>query len=72
MDVTADLFISNWALNESMPAAQEDVLVRRWFGAKSLLLAMHLSDPFAAVVLGEGALAVPLGEFMPGQHYLVA
>jgi hypothetical protein len=33
---------------------------------------MHLGDPFAAVALGDGARAVPLGEFMPGQHYLVA
>jgi hypothetical protein len=71
LDVDADLFISNWALNESMPAAQRDVVARRWFGAESLLLAMHAGDPFATVVLDHGARAVLLGEFMPGQQYLV-
>ncbi|MFD1150043.1 class I SAM-dependent methyltransferase [Saccharothrix hoggarensis] len=71
-DVDADLFISNWALNESLPRAREDVVDRRWFGAGSLLLAMHAGDPFAQVVLATGATAVPLGDFMPGQHYLVA
>ncbi|WP_197373051.1 hypothetical protein [Mycolicibacterium baixiangningiae] len=71
LDVDADLFISNWALNESMPAAQREVVARRWFGAQSLLLAMHAGDPFAAVALDDGARAVLLGDFMPGQQYLV-
>lgn len=71
LDVDADLFISNWALNESMPAAQRAVVARHWFGADSLLLAMHAGDPFAAVVLDHGARAVLLGDFMPGQQYLV-
>lgn len=71
LDVDADLFISNWALNESMPAAQRDVVARHWFGAESLLLAMHAGDPFASVVLDRGARAVLLGDFMPGQQYLV-
>lgn len=71
LDVDADLFISNWALNESMPAAQRDVVARRFFGAESLLLAMHAGDPFASVVLDQGARAVLLGDFMPGQQYLV-
>lgn len=70
--VTADLFISNWALNESTSAAQSDVIGREWFGARSLLLAMHAGDPLTEVVLGRGARAVPLGGFMPGQQYLVA
>ncbi|MBO0680377.1 hypothetical protein JRC04_23165 [Mycolicibacterium sp. S2-37] len=46
-------------------------MARRWFGATSLLLAMHLGDPLSEVVLAQGAQAVPLGEFMPGQHYFV-
>ncbi|MFI9011585.1 hypothetical protein ACIGNX_30550 [Actinosynnema sp. NPDC053489] len=71
-EVDADLFISNWALNESLPAARRDVVDRRWFGAGSLLLAMHAGDPFTEVVLAAGAKAVPLGEFLPGQQYLVA
>jgi hypothetical protein len=70
--VEADLFISNWALNESMPAAQRDVIARRWFGAGSLLLAMHAGDPLAEIARARGARAVPLGAFMPGQQYLVA
>lgn len=71
-EVDADLFISNWALNESPPSARQDVVDRRWFGADSLLLAMHAGDPFTEVVLAAGAKAVPLGDFMPGQQYLVA
>ncbi|MGE2713986.1 hypothetical protein ACQI4L_08010 [Mycolicibacterium litorale] len=71
LEIDADLFISNWALNESMPAAQRDVVARRWFGAVSLLLAMHAGDPFAAVALDHGARPVLLGDFMPGQQYLV-
>lgn len=72
IDVDADLFISNWALNESTPAAQRDVLASRWFGAAALLLAMHAGDPLTEVVLRVGARPVPLGDFMPGQQYLVA
>jgi hypothetical protein len=71
MMVEADLFISNWALNESTPAAQREVLGRHWFGAQSLLLAMHAGDPLTDVVLAHGARPVPLGAFMPGQQYLV-
>lgn len=71
-EVKADLFISNWALNESMPAAQRDVVACGWFGADSLLLAMHAGDPFAEVACAAGARSVPLGHFMPGQQYLMA
>jgi hypothetical protein len=72
MVVEADVFISNWALNESTRAAQREVIDRRWFGAPSLLLAMHAGDPFTEEVLAHGARACPLGAFMPGQQYLVA
>ena len=72
MDVRADLFISNWALNESTPSAQQEVIGRRWFGAESLLMAMHAGDPLTDVVVRHGARPEPLGEFMPGQQYLVA
>ena len=71
LDVDADLFVSNWALNESTPAAQDEVVRRGWFGADSLLLAMHDSDPLAPVARHHGARAVALGDFMPGQHYFV-
>lgn len=72
MSVTADLFISNWALNESTQAAQDDVVSRQWFGADSLLLAMHGHHPLTEIARAWGARTVPLGSFMPGQQYLVA
>lgn len=72
MEVEADLFISTWALNESTRAAQRDVVARRWFGADSLLLAMHAGDPLTEVALSEGARAILVGTFMPGQQYLVS
>ena len=71
LDVTADLFVSTWALNESTPAAQQHVIGRDWFGAPALLLAMHRGDPLEAAVLAAGAQPVPLGPFMPAQRYLV-
>jgi hypothetical protein len=72
MAVTADLFISNWALNESTQAAQEDVVSRGWFGARSLLLAMHGHHPLTEIACAWGAQRVPLGSFMPGQQYLLS
>jgi len=69
LEVTADLFVSTWALNESTPAAQEHVLGRAFFGAEDLLLAMNDSDPLVPAVLAAGARAEALGDFMPGQHY---
>jgi hypothetical protein len=69
--VQADLFISTWALNECTTAAQDHVLEREWFGADALLLAMHEGDPFHRRALDAGARAVPLGEFMPAQRYLL-
>jgi hypothetical protein len=72
MAVTADLFISNWALNESTQQAQDDVVSRRWFGAESLLLAMHGHHPLTEIARAWGARRVPLGSFMPGQQYLVS
>ncbi len=71
LHLDATLFISTWALNESTPEAQRYVLDRNWFNAASLLLGMHAGDPFARHVLDAGALAVPLGGFMPGQQYLI-
>ncbi|MCG7594396.1 hypothetical protein [Mycobacterium sp. PSTR-4-N] len=71
VDVTADLFISMWALNESTSAAQRDVVQREWFSAEHLLLAMHAGDPFAETVRSHGARDELLGTFMPGQEYLI-
>lgn len=69
LEVDADLFVSTWALNESAPAAQELVLEREFFGAPSLLLAMHQGDPLEERVLERGAEPHWLGDFMPAQRY---
>lgn len=71
LDVAADVFVSTWALNESTPAAQRHVARRRWFGARGLLVAMHRGDPLEPQVLAAGARRVPVGPFMPAQHYYV-
>jgi putative sugar O-methyltransferase len=68
LDVRADLFVSTWALNESTPSAQRHVRERDWFGARSLLLAMHHGDPLEPAVLDAGARPHALGDWMPGQH----
>lgn len=72
LDVAADLFVSTWALNESARAAQDLVVGRDFYGARSLLLAMHGSDPLAARLLARGARAVPVRSPLPDQHYYVA
>ena len=73
--VTADLFISTWALSECSREAQDFVIARRWFGAKRLLLAYQgRSGDFAqaerlgALAAAQGARIVPIG-FLPGHHY---
>lgn len=68
--VPADLFVSTWALNESTKAAQDLVLERSWYGARSLLMAMHHGDPMTPVVVAHGARSEPVVETMPGQRYL--
>jgi len=68
-DVEADLFVSTWALNECTPEAQNHVVGRNWFGARSLLLAMHATDPFAAVAEAHGARPYPVIDSMPPQRY---
>lgn len=42
--VTADLFISTWALSESNDYAQDFVINKNWFGAQHLLLAYQQSN----------------------------
>lgn len=69
--VDADLFLSTWARNESPPRAQDLVVDRDWFGARSLLLGMHGTDPFAERVLDVGASAHPVGDWMENQFYFV-
>lgn len=71
LGVDADLFVSTWALNECTPPAQRLVLEREFFGADRVLVAMHRGDPLESMVLDRGLRAVPIGDFMPGQHYFV-
>ncbi len=42
--ITADVFISTWALSESTKAAIEEVTSRRWFHAPHVLLAYQYGD----------------------------
>lgn len=71
----ADLFISTWALSESSPAAQELVVGRDWFGARSLFLGYQDSNTEFAVASDVGELARAKGatthqiEFLPHCHY---
>lgn len=69
--VAADLFVSTWALNESAPAAQDLVVGRDWFGAAHLLLGMHQGVALADRAVAGGARVVVIGDFMPGQTYVM-
>lgn len=71
IDVQADLFISTWALNESPVTAQDLVVDRDWYGAEHLLLAMHDGVPLADRAVADGARRVRVGDFLPGQNYVV-
>jgi hypothetical protein len=71
LDVDADLFISTWALNESPEPAQDLVVDRDWYDAQHLLLAMHDGVPLADRAVAAGARRIRVGEFLPGQNYVV-
>ncbi len=69
VELTPDIFISTWGLNESSDDAQYTVLERQWFGAKHLLLGMHDSHPLAAAAIKHGGHTEPVGNCMPAQRY---
>jgi hypothetical protein len=71
LDVRADLFVSTWALNESPLPLQDETWTRGWFGARHLLMGMHEGVPLAARAAADGAAIVPVGDWMPGQTYVV-
>lgn len=71
LDVTADLFISTWALNESPPALQAAVADAAWFSAPHLLMGMHRGVALADRAVADGARVVDVGAWMPGQSYVV-
>jgi putative sugar O-methyltransferase len=69
--LTADLFVSTWALNESTPEAQRYVIDRDWFAAPHLLLGIHDGEPLIDAACRGGAECVPVGAFMAHQNYVL-
>lgn len=75
MDVTGALFISTWGLSESSRYSQDYVALRKWFGAKHLLLAYQRSNDklpdaerIGQLALEKGAVVVEI-EFLPNNFY---
>ncbi len=75
VSISADLFVSTWALSESPPQAMDDVAGRGWFGARRLLVAYQRNSnlhPHAertgALAAAHGAVIEPI-EFVPGSFY---
>ncbi|MBI4314254.1 MAG: hypothetical protein HY594_05515 [Candidatus Omnitrophica bacterium] len=74
--ISADLFISTWALNESSAASQRAVMEKQWFGAQNLLLAYREHDTrlpdFEPMVKTGVSRGGTIGEipFLPGNRYL--
>lgn len=75
-NISADLFISTWALSESSKYSQDYVVAHKWFNSKHILIAYQESNsdlPYAGRV-GRIA-AADIGaviediEFLPGNHY---
>ena len=75
-ELSADLFVSTWALSESSELSQDYVAAREWFKSRHLLIAYHASSadylPASARV---GTLARASGarveaiHHMPGNYY---
>jgi hypothetical protein len=75
LQIKADLFLSTWALSESLSAAQDYVISRRWFDADHLLLAYQdtseaapTAGRLADIAARAGASAIEI-EFIPGNYY---
>jgi putative sugar O-methyltransferase len=74
--ISADLFISTWALSESSPFSQDYVVAHEWFKSKHLLLAYHKStadylpssDRIGALAGLSGALIEEI-DFLPCSFY---
>lgn len=75
VSISADLFVSTWALSESSFKAMDDVVARAWFGARRLLLAYQKNSKLHPHAERVGALAAARGavieaiEFLPGSFY---
>ena len=74
-ELSADLFISTWALSESSRLAQDYVVGRKWFNARRLLLAYEDAYPDFPDADRVGQLARAAGatieeiDFLPGHRY---
>jgi len=79
LELSADLFVSTWALSESSRYSQDHVVGSQWFGARHLLLAFQegyeqegLSLPDAGrvgIAAAEAGAEVTSIPFLPGNHY---
>jgi len=75
-EISADLFVSTWALSESSKFSQDYVAVREWFKSKHLLIAYHKSsanylpdsDRVGTLARASGALIEEI-DFLPGNYY---
>jgi hypothetical protein len=73
--LSGELFISTWGLSESSRYSQDYVAMRKWFGAKHLLLAYQRSNDKLPNAERIGQLAQEQGaevaeiEFLPGNFY---
>jgi hypothetical protein len=75
-DMSCDLFVSTWGLSESSAAAQEYVSLKRWFGAKHILLAYQdrnekfpAADRITDMLDGRHTVSETV-PYAPGSHYL--
>lgn len=80
VDSDYDLFISTWALSESPMEMHDFVDSREWFGANSLLMAIHQCGdhiPFMKESTNVGLLAKKFGariedvQVIPGKNYYI-
>lgn len=73
--ISADLFISTWALSESSKYSQDYVVNHDWFNSKHILLAYQDGNNQFPVAGRLGKIAADIGaviediEFLPGNHY---
>jgi len=73
--ISADLFISTWALSESSKFSQDYVVTHEWFNAKHILLAYQDKSNKLPDAERVGKIAKDIGaviehiEFLPGNYY---
>lgn len=75
-DLSADLFVSTWALSESSKFSQDYVVAHEWFKSKHLLIAYQKSSvdylPNAdrvGILAGLSGALIEEIDFLPGNYY---